>query len=384
MHKLDKSLAGLEKWFEQNPYLGYDPFDIKGHPLAIPLQKFAITRKVTNLILELAPRLTRHAFGVQPRINNKGLALLANAYLQRYATTSELIYLKQATKYLDYLHENAQGNEHWAGWGYPFDWQSKIFIPENTPSVVVTVFVGDALFEYREITGENRYDILLKKIAVFITTQLNIRIQERGVCFSYTPLDSFFVHNANLFAAFYLTKLGLLFKNDEWIDLGQKSTSYTVADQRADGAFTYWGSEHGLGIVDNFHTGYVLRMLTRINSLIPSPEYEQAIQSGTEFYSSQLFKNDFPLHSVNRPYPIDIHTLTEVLLVHLELRKPHALAPETFTNVLNYLLEQMQGDSGAFHYKHYKYFKNKMSFFRWTQAWTFYTLSRIQRERLSS
>lgn len=382
MPSIQNSLSALENWFEMNPYSGYDPFDVKGHKWILPIQKYALSRKPVNLFIELAPRFTRMCLGIKPTINFKGLALIAHAYLHRYASSNDPRYLNKAKEYLDYLIEHAAGNESWSGWGYPFDWQSKILIPAYTPSVVVSVFVGESLLLYRELASDTSYDASLAAISRFILTQLKIRETGSGVCFSYTPLDDFYVHNANLFAAYYLVTTGHLFDEPGWIEMGLKATSYTLADQQLDGGFSYWGSEHQVNHIDNFHTGYVLRMLHRLQALEPQIATQDAILRGHEYYVKNLFSEGLPLHSLGRSYPIDIHTLNEVLLVHSELVEFRTQTREIFDRTLEYLLHQMQSQ-GGFHYKHYRFFKNRMPFFRWVQAWTFYALAQIENEGLT-
>ncbi|MEA3286946.1 MAG: hypothetical protein U9Q77_06180 [Candidatus Marinimicrobia bacterium] len=382
MSDFEKSLAGIEKWFKENPYYGYDPFDVKGHPLTLNLQKYSILRKASNIVFEVAPRLSRQVLGVKSSINHKGIGLIATANLIRYRESGAQHYLDCAEEYLRYLMKNRSSDYPGYSWGYPFDWQSKILIPAGTPSVVVTVLVGEAFLTYKEITNSSEYDDVIKGISKFITHGLNVSTREAGICFSYTPLDNYLVHNANMFAAYYLIRTGIKYDNVDWVFKGKAALMFTLSEQQHDGGFTYWGKEIAPPFIDNFHTGYVLRMLHRINKLDPMLEISKAIELGVEYYINRLFRNNFPLRALNSIYPIDIHTVNEILLVYSELEEYRTKLEPTFKKTLDYLLCSMQGPVGVFHYRHYFLFKVKTPFFRWSQAWTYLSLATLRDQGL--
>lgn len=376
--KIESTLDALESWFIEHGYFGYDPFDIKGHSAIINSQKYKYLRKPINLLLEIAPGLSRNILNIKPTINFKGIGLLAQAYLYRHLSTGRLEYLTLAENCLELLADGSVNGYSGNSWGYPFDWQSAVFIPKNTPSVVVSSIIGEAFFLYRELTNTMKYDYIIKGISEFLINSINIQPTNTGVCFSYTPIDNFFVHNANLFAAGHLVRSGVVFNYSKWIELGLQAVDYTVSDQKANGAITYWGHEHQNGFIDNFHTGYVLRVLNRVNHLVPNPRNEIALERGVKFYLSNLFSSEnFPMHTLDKKYPIEIHTLNETLLLFCELEHYREEMIEIHKNVLVYLIEKMQEPAGCFHYKHYKFLKVKLPYYRWNQAWTFMTLSQL-------
>ncbi|HAL65126.1 MAG TPA: hypothetical protein DCP10_06130, partial [Bacteroidales bacterium] len=156
--EIESAIQALEQWFSQNPFYGYDPFDIKGKSWIIPYQKYALTRKPLNLILELFPSSVRVAGRVRKQINSKGIALLALANQYRFLSTGFDKYLKTAEEYLQWLTKHRVTKYGGTGWGYPFDWQSNVLIPEGTPSSVVTAFCGEAFLLYRSVTKKEDYD----------------------------------------------------------------------------------------------------------------------------------------------------------------------------------------------------------------------------------
>src|SRR5690554_7826087 len=85
-------------------------------------------------------------------------------------------------------------NKDYSGacWGYNFDWQSRaFFLPINTPTVVATSFVVEALLNAYEITKNETYYKTAISSAEFIKNDLNRIEKEDGLfMFSYSPLDS--------------------------------------------------------------------------------------------------------------------------------------------------------------------------------------------------
>jgi len=320
--------------------------------------------------------LLRQIFKISPQKNSKGIALRATGTLRQYLNSNEPFYLNTAKNLLEELRNLAVTKFGGIGWGYPFDWQSRIFIPANTPSSVVTAFVGEAFFTYRKITSSNEYDIILKKIGEFILQGLN----KTGGCISYTPLDHFQVHNANLFSVQVLISLFNIFGKDEFKKVALEGLNYTINDQGKDGEFYYWDSGDQNNYIDNFHTGYVLRMLNQINKQFSKINLESQIKQGISYYINNLFNDYLPKTHVQRFYPINIHALNEVILVYLELEKYRQDLKPFFDKSLTYLLTQMQYKEGEFAYKRYKHWSVKFPFYRWNQAWTYYTLSKLINE----
>ena len=85
----------IEDWIEKNGWKGYDPFDIKGHPLFVKLCKpfFLPTRKLINIILVLFPKFLRKLFKIEKEINSKTIGLLFTSYCNLFLVTTSKKYL---------------------------------------------------------------------------------------------------------------------------------------------------------------------------------------------------------------------------------------------------------------------------------------------------
>jgi hypothetical protein len=375
-----KALDALEAWFDSNPFYGYDPYDIKGKAFISKCQKWTPVRKPLNMFLELFPTTSRRLFNIKKQINPKGIGLLALANLTRYKSLGKKDYIQKAESYLEWLNKHSVNDYGGIGWGYPFNWQSRVLISAGTPSSVVTAICGNAFLEYRNITGKTIYDDLLYQIAEFFCAGLNQHESPSGICFSYTPLDTFTVHNANLFSAWFLSEAGTLFNKRSWKDFGYKATQYTLADQSSDGSFTYWGPPMKTHVIDSFHTGYVLRMLHRISMLFPKDvAIRTAIQKGMDYYLLSMFTQDnFPKDNRLRKWPVNIHTLNEWIMVFTEIPSSRDKMESKLKEILKILLFSMQFRPGLFAYKKYPFFTVKIPFFRWNQAWSYLALSSLE------
>src|SRR5699024_8318094 len=110
-------------------------------------------------------------------------------------------------------------NEDYSGacWGYNFDWESKaFFLPNNTPTIVATSFVSDALLKAYDITKREEYLNLAISSADFVMKDLNrIKKENDLYMFSYSPVDVRAVYNATLLATRLLSQLYPYSKNEE-------------------------------------------------------------------------------------------------------------------------------------------------------------------------
>ena len=137
MNELRQSIDLLDNWIEQNSWAGYDPYDIKGTKLFLLLQKNKYTNFGSNLFLGRFLTISRKVFRVKKEINAKAMALFARGYINLYKKFGNEKYLDKAVYCLNWLMENSSKGYSGFCWGYPFDWQSRVFVPKGTPSGVV-------------------------------------------------------------------------------------------------------------------------------------------------------------------------------------------------------------------------------------------------------
>ena len=385
MNGVKQALKLLDMWIERNGWEGYDPYDIKGTKLFLFFQKNKYTNFASNLLLNRFPMFFRKVFRVRREINAKAMALFARGYLNLYKKSGDEAYLKKGLFCLNWLMKNPSKGYSGFCWGYPFDWQSRVFIPKNTPSGVVTSIAAHAFIDAYEILGDRKYLEIAKSCCEFILNDLNIdQVSKDKICFSYTPIDNFHVHNANLFSASTLLRIYTYIKNEKYKEKGIMAINFTVSYQNHDGSWYYWAPPDKLLYnIDNYHTGFVLECLNICRRVLKDEfEYEEELRKGLKFYKNHLFLDDgTPKMTPNSVYPIDIHSCAQAIITFCELAdfEPNYLSMAE--KVAKWTIENMQDKEGYFYYRIYKTYVNKIPYIRWGQAWMLRALSYLAGDR---
>lgn len=266
-----------------------------------------------------------------------------------------------------------------AGWGYPFDWQSRVMIPAGTPSGVVTSFCFRGALRWYELTGDKEFFEMTRGAASFLADGLNVdRVSESQVCFSYTPLDNFHVHNANVLVAASLMQASKAFDDERFARLAGQAISYTVSEQNPDGSWDYFGRAEKLpGHIDNYHTGFVLKaLLDYVEGGNHDDELPSAIMRGVEYYLVNLFFKEFlPRYSNRISYPIDIHGCADSIATLTRLSELGYLTSSKAERLVQWTTDKMYDRKGGFYYQKYPFMTSKGVFMRWNNAWMFYALT---------
>jgi hypothetical protein len=380
----------LSCWIKKKAFTGFDPYDIKGHRLVIGIIKksgsskfFVYLREIIFEFFYAFPIISRKLFQIKPQANAKAMGLFAKAYLDLFISTGNKQYLNDSKACIDWLDNNNSELGTGKKWGYPFDWQSTDFIPKNTPNGIVTTAVADAYWSWYKYTGEKKYFDVCIGICHFLETLPIDILDSDKICFSYTPLFTNHVHNLNLFVAEFLIKMGYETKNQTWIELGNKAINYTLADQNTDGSFDYNGPpEKPQNFIDNYHTGFVLRMLHSIWKITQRNDVYNALEKGYHFYLNNFFENNtIPWLKPNQKYRIDIHSCAESINCLTDLSETFDKGIETAKNVLDWTIKNLQDKTGYFYYginknRFLKFtYTSKIAYMRWSQAWMLKALS---------
>jgi hypothetical protein len=384
MNEIKKSIELLHKWLKHYGWAGYDPYDIKGTKLLLFLQKNKFTNFGSNLILTRFPMVLRKIFRIKKQINAKAMALFAKGYLNLFKNSGEKEYLENALFCLNWLMENPSDGYTGLCWGYPFDWQSRIFIPKGTPSGVVTSIAGHAFLDAYEILKEDKYLEVANSICKFISHDLNIDyLDENKICFSYTPIDHFHVHNANLFSASILLRNYQYTHDKKYKELGIKALNFTIHYQNKDGSWYYWAPPDKLLYhIDNYHTGFVLENLNIARKVLGNEfGYENELRNGLEYYTKELFLHDGTPKITNKSiYPIDIHSCAQAIITFSELSDFASEYKDFAMKVAKWTIQNMQDKEGYFYYRIYKLFTDRTPYIRWGEAWMLRALSYLAGE----
>jgi hypothetical protein len=328
---LETYLARLIAWLESNGWSGWDPYDLWDNPIGLwAMAGESLAQRIANGVLsrleELFPMAVRHVLGAQRQINAKGMGLFAAAFLDLEQVAGAPVQVR-GTPAMDqcfgWLEENRVRLGDATGWGYPFDWRTRVLIPRNTPTAVTTSIIGDAYWVRYARRGHAASLQRCEEICRFFLERLNRspRASDRSFCFSYTPVDHFQVHNANLMVAEFLIRVGRETGRDEWAETGLDAARFALRETREDGSLPYWSNEQSKELQqDLFHSGFEIRSLDAIARLTGRAEFRAAADRYFQTWLADYFAPDgTPGFSGERPGAVEVHSCAEALLCASQL-----------------------------------------------------------------
>jgi hypothetical protein len=369
----------LDAWIERQGFKGWDPHDALNSPLIKALTFGNRWLGVAWLqAFKRSPVNLRRIVGVPKGHNPKGMGLFLASYLRKYRCTQKPADLERVTMLAQWLDEAKRPGYHGACWGYNFDWPTRrSFTPAGTPTIVNTSFNGLALLDCSIVADDQdrsplaaRGLTLARSACDFLLRDLNSeRPASDELCFSYTPLDRRFIHNANVLAASLLAAVSVATGESDLAEAALAAARHTARRQRVQGWWPY-GEEAGDEWVDNFHTGYVLVALKRVAACLHTSEFNAAIMRGYDFWKRRMFLEDgTPKYYVDRTYPIDTHCVAQAILTFLAFTDADPDASTSAWAMARYAVDRLQDPAGFFHYQIQPKFRIRIPYMRWTQAW---------------
>ncbi|UCH90171.1 MAG: delta-aminolevulinic acid dehydratase [Thermoplasmata archaeon] len=290
-----------------------------------------------------------------------------------YALTKEQRYLERIDYILNLLEQLQSKGYSGNCWVYNFDWQSWTFMrPKGTPTVVNTSFIGHALLDCYELTSQQQALEMAVPIKTFILEDLHRSGSNDMFCFSYTPVDTEAVHNANLLGASILARLMRYSDDDRLKSAALASLENSMRHQRDDGSWIY-ANTNIQSWVDSFHTGFNLQAIRYILDAGLASKHREAYLKGVKYYAENFFlENGTPKYYHDRTYPIDIHSPTQAICFFSQEGKEY----EDLTDkIVNWMLQNMYSGRGFFYFRKGRFLTNRIPYMRWSQAWAFHALS---------
>ncbi len=372
-----ESLLRLKEYVGGKRWKGYDPYDALNSSLLMAGSfRISYLRFIYTQILKRIPFNLRKLLLVRDGYNPKGMGLFLSAYIALYRATSYQEYLKKAQFFISWLINNSSNGYAGHCWGYNFPWQSKaLFFFLFTPTIVNTSFIANAFLDAYEVLGEEKYLEIARSSCDFIIKSLNIlRTTDEMICFSYTPLDNTKVHNANLLGASLLSRVYSVTKEDELLDYANRAVEFSCAYQNRDGSW-YYGLD-GMNKIDSYHTGFILESLYDFARFSGRSDIMEKLILGFNYYRDTFFTTSFsPKCYNNKTYPLDIHSAAESIIVFTKFRTMRADNLELAKKIALWAINNMQDQSGYFYYQKHRFYCNKISYMRWSQAWMFKALA---------
>lgn len=364
----------LRAFVEAADYAGYDPYDALNSPVLRMLSSPSRWIRVAcTQGLRWSPLNLRKVLAVRKGHNPKGIGLFLWGYVRLYAAEGRAEYRERIEYLLDLLEKLKSPGYSGACWGYNFGWQNwKTWTPEYTPTIVNSAFIGHALLDAYFLGRVDRALQMAVAIKDFIRCDLKRHIEKDRLCFSYTPLDELYVHNANLLGASLLIRLYRVCGERALEELALASLRYGLHYQREDGAW-YYGQMKRMDYVDSFHTGFNLQALQYFIREGYGSDCRCAYERGLNYYVEHFFLPEGGAkYYDDRVFPIDIHSLCQAIVVLC-----HAPAAQAglSARVLAWMLGHMWSSKGYFYFRKGRFCLNRICYMRWSQAWAFHALT---------
>ena len=381
MTKIDHSINILHDYCQKQGYKGWDPFDGLNSELfqKSKISHYYYPRLLLIQLLKRSPINFRKRLKVQKDYNAKGLGLFLTSYCNLYRLNNSKFHLEKINFIAEKLISLRSKNYNESCWGYNFDWQSRaFFLPKDTPTVVATSFVADALFTAYEITKNEKYLNHALSSANFVTNSLNVESYPDGIIFSYSPLDNTKVYNASMLGARLLSQAYHYTGNKSYFESSKQAVNYVISNQNSNGSWIY-GELEIQKWIDSFHTGFILECISDYTKFTNDNQFINHFDKGMKYYLKTFFEESgAPKYYNNSLYPIDIHSPAQLITTLYKtnyFNKNKNLAEK----VLFWTIKNMQHKDGFFYYQKNRFFTSKIPYMRWSQAWMFYALSYYQR-----
>jgi rhamnogalacturonyl hydrolase YesR len=373
------SFALLRQYCESEGYKGYDPYDGLNSPVFQQIQylsKSRLARLAYIQFFKRSPINFRSIVGIKKDYNSKALGLFLSSYCKLYLLEPNPVHLEKIDFFSDLILHSVSSGYSGACWGYNFDWQARAFFqPKYTPTVVASVFVAESLLDAYAITKEKRLLETARSTCDFILNDLNRNYDSDGnFAFSYSKLDQSIVFNASLLGSRLLARVFYYTQEAILKEEANKSVAYCCNHQKENGQWPY-GIYDFHQWVDSFHTGYNLECLHSYSQHTNDFRYQPFLEKGFHYYINSFFTGEgIPKYYNNSTYPIDIHAPAQLVITLFKLNRIPAHR-DLLDKVLNWTIQNMQGEKGYFYYQINKYFTSKIAYMRWSQSWMFYALS---------
>jgi len=387
---IDKAIQRLSDYISRDKYEGYDPYDTLNS--IVPLKKLGKGVAAAAIQFQkLNPVNIRPLLGIKKGYNAKGMGLLLKAYCILHREIPDDYPLNLAEELFLWLRDNGSPGYKYPCWGYNFDWATpSSYLDAYTPSVVVTSFVIDGIWEYYMLTGCADAKRLILGAADWVINEIPVTEFSNGVSFAYTAQSKGACYNASLLSTEILARADKL--NDTAIYSAQinQAIDFVLNQQKPFGEWWYsFNPENGQERKQiDFHQGFVLMSLSKLNELLPQAreDIDEAISRGLDYYRKhQFYDSGRSLWRIPKKWPVDIHNQSQGIITFSELSGVNKEYLAFAEKIADWTIHYMQDPKGYFYYRKFSWYTNKIPYMRWSQAWMLLALATLLgRKRLDS
>lgn len=188
------------------------------------------------------------------------------------------------------------------------------------PCLINSVFACQALLDWAPLDADRDLAAIARSTALALVASLPRHETAASLCVTYHPDARYYVHNANLLLAGILAQVGEPDGGPAGVPgFVAKQVTYLAEDLATRALVPYAGEPTPNPACDNYHTGFVLRALTRVRrapeSGTSAATLDGLIQRVWSVYREHFFDADGVYRFVGRRV-IQAHSLAEALLVY--------------------------------------------------------------------
>lgn len=370
----------LATWLRDHYYQGYEPNDLSA---ASVFQK-AIFRQaaLANLIGYFSAhsgKVTRKFFKVPLSYTPTTLALSLAACAQLYpfdpTVLSTIVVLR------DELMRLRHPEERECCWGDQYDerFERNLNAPVFKPDTYVSYLCGTAMLTLAEKAHDDAAFAVAESVGRYFITRLNRSVDEADeLCFSTSPGDQERIFHKSALVGSYLARLWARNKNDEYLELAQRSMKFLRNAQLATGMWYYGLGKKQRGI-DAIQTSYNAIALNDYRRYSGDRSFEDTLFNGNEAYKRVFFETDGkPKMFVHRLYPVDVRACSQAIEHFAVMMNDDVDAPERAMHVVDWTLKNMRNRDGSFAYRKYATGMQPMAYVGWGQAHMFHAMARLR------
>src|SRR6266496_668600 len=298
-----------------------------------------------------------------------------------YEATGDLSQLENAVHFLTELKKSRCRDFKEYCWGYPFNWVWRGGIAkEQTPLITTTPYVYEAFFQVFQLEPREEWKAILESIARHARFDIkDFRTSEAASSCSYSPFGEGGVINAAAYRAFVLTSASRVFSNDDYWKVAKRNLNFVLENQNPDGSW-YYAVDGVRDFVDHFHTCFVMKALTKIQSLTGDEACEEALVKGVNYYLNNLFAEDgLPKPFSKAPrltvYKRELYDCAECINLCLLLRNRFPQLNATLETVVGGVLKDWIKRDGSFRSRKLYISWDNVPMHRWGQSQMFRSLA---------
>lgn len=385
-HEQQERLRRFAGWLDRYGELSRDHQTFFAGPWTGALKRLYYRRPLAGT-LAVAPLIAFEAFAPgmrrwfwKPQRFPIADAHYAMGFSYWYQVEGDTRLLQRAQHFLEVLLATRSPGYRRYGWGYPFDWVTRLgVVPAGTPLITTLPYVYEAFEAVYRIDGDSRWRDVMRSIAEHALHDYHEHETGEGAtsC-SYTPdpADPGGVVNASAYRAFLLTAAGQEFCDSGCVSGAARNLRYVLNAQNPDGSWPYAtdGVRH---FVDHFHTCFVLKALAKIEKLAPSAEVREAIRRGVGYYCRHLFDdNGWPKPFAKRPrltvYKTELYDIAEFINLAVLIGCEHPELEARLAGILP--LDGWQKPDGSFRSRRLLIGWDNVPMHRWAQSQLFRSL----------